>query len=354
MNRRLTCLLSGVLAAAAAAATGCSQYQPNPEHERQLRERALDCLKRGVGYEWLPTVRVQSVEALQKTAGEQALPWIRHGLHDEHPAVRFAAALALGQMEDRVAAPAIRKLLDSEVASDRIAAIFALHRLGDVSHTVELASYLLESEDPTNQRHAALVLGRLKEKGAVKLLARSMRSRDTGVRLNALEAMALLGREEARSELYAMAYSGAGSDETFAVTALGELRDASLRGLYEQKLERGLHVETRLAAARALGMLGDRGGADIARESLGYHATKELENDPVENQDLRVRQLAALACGAIGDPQALPKLVRMMDDADDPRLQVAAAAAILQILGPPRQASTPFSARGPEPGVPTG
>ena len=47
---------------------------------------------------------------------------------------------------------------------------------------------------------------------------------------------------------------------------------------------------------------------------------------------MRVRQLAAMALGAIGDHRALPALRRRLNDPSDPRVQVYAANAILEIL----------------------
>ncbi len=326
---------TGIALCCGLAAAGCLEPQRTPQDTQRLRNRAVDCLKRGVRYEPLPTVRANSIEALQETVGTPALPWIRQGLDDDNPGVRFAAAVALGRMRDTVAQPAIRKLLQSKAASDRIAGIFALHRLGDASHTAELAGYLIDCKDVADRRHAALVLGRLGEKGAIQLLARVMGDPDTGLRANALESMALLGSPEARSTLYANAYGGIGEEETFALMALGALRDPKLKELFEQKLATAPHVETRLAAARCLGMLGDKDGLPIAMKNLTFTATKDRENDPAANQTLRVRELAALACGAIGDARALGSLEKMMNEGDDPRLQVAAAKAILQIVGTP-------------------
>ena len=65
---------------------------------------------------------------------------------------------------------------------------------------------------------------------------------------------------------------------------------------------------------------------------MDYRATEDPEFDPAANRTLRVRQMAILALGAIGDPAAVPSLASIMNDAADPRLQIAAAKAILEIL----------------------
>ena len=177
-----------------AFAVGCAQVRLDPAEADRLQERAWDCLKRGISYEYLTTVRVQAIEALHEVGGDEVLPWIRHALHDEQPAVRFAACLALGARRDQVAAPRARTILNSSESSDRIGAIFVLHRLGETGHAAELATYLLEDEDPATRSNTALALGRLGEPGAVKLLARVMDGSDLGLRSNALESMALRSR----------------------------------------------------------------------------------------------------------------------------------------------------------------
>lgn len=314
------------------AVAGCSQAAYDPAKAPALRERALECLRLGVRYEPSATVRAQAIEALQRTAGADELPRLRLALHDESPAVRFAAGLALGTLRDEVAAPNFRRMLNSSVVSDRLVAIFALHRQGDTRYTAELASALLEDEDLTVRRNAALLLGRLEEKGALKLLARGMRDSDRGLRANVLEAMALLGSKEAIATVYAQVYSGIGEEEAFALIVLGELRNPMYRDMFVEKLKSAMHLETRLAAARALGEIGDGAGFDAALEALRFTAAADQKNDPANNRTFRVRQMAAVALGSIRDPRALTALEKMMNTEGEPRLQITASMAILEIL----------------------
>jgi hypothetical protein len=55
-------------------------------------------------------------------------------------------------------------------------------------------------------------------------------------------------------------------------------------------------------------------------------------DDPPELQVMRVQQMAALALGAIAQRSALGPLAERMQKCDDPRVQLAAATAILMIL----------------------
>ena len=311
-----------------------------------LRDRAMLALKRGVHYEALPSVRAQAVEALQKVAPRAGLPWIRMALNDHHPGVRFAACLALGTLRDALSQPALENRVTDPDPSVQAAAIFALHRLGDLSRSQRLAEFLLEHDDPAVRCNAAMLLGRLEEAGAIPLLARAMMSDDEALRLQALESMALLGGEEARRELKFTAYSGDGAQQTFALVALAETRDPALEGLYRLRLEQAAHLETRLAAAKALGHLQCNAGYKVARKALDFNKpTSRDRDDPPEAQVMRVRQLAAHALGAIGDSQALVALRRRMNRDRDPRVQLAAAMAIVQLTSGLEQREMPF-ARG--------
>ena len=328
---------------------GCVTPAPGPRgrvaEREQLKVQALDCLRRGIQYQHNPVVRLEAVEAYEQLPGEENLPWVRSALLDEHPGVRFAACMVLGARRDWVARSALQQRLEDNDPSVRVGAIFALHRLGDESHTGKLAGYLLSHDEPTVRRNAALVLGRLEEPGVIRMLARAMRDTDPGVRDHALEAMAILGNREARQQLRLMANSGIGQEEVFALHALSATGDPSGGDLMRYKLQTGMHLETQLVSARGLGLLGDGTGLRVALRALRFNRPRTTEpDDPPEAQVLRTRQLAAAALGAIGDPEALPALERMMNESDDPRLQVAAAKAIIEIIVAQAGQRAPFSA----------
>ena len=316
--------------------TGCAavprQRAVSTAESPGLRDRALLGLESALRFPDNPVVRAQAVEALQDSGSTDALPLIRLAMTDEHPGVRFAACVALGVLKDHASRSRLESMASDKDASVSAAAVFALHRLGDDRHTGRLSALLLEHKEPTVRRNAALLLGMLGEPGSVKLLARAMRDNDAGVRDHALEAMARLGNREAAQELSFMANSGVGSVETFAVTALSNTGSRLYLDLLRYKLGSAVHLETRLAAARGLGLLGEPAGYDEAIRALSApRAATPDPNDPPAEQRLRTLQLASAALGAIGSPSALPPLERVMRADPDPRVQVAAAAAIAKI-----------------------
>lgn len=312
-----------------------------------LRDRALSYLKAAVGYGPNPAVRVEAVEALEAAGGESARVWIRSALLDEHPAVRFAACVASGRLEDAAAERRLRLCVNDQDPSVQVAALFALHRLGITTGTGRIPTYLLQHPDPAVRRNAALILGLLGEPGAIRILARAMRDRDAGVRQHALEAMARLGSAEARQELTFMTNSGVGSEEVFALGALAETGDPEYAETFRYKLNSAAHLETRLSAARALGLLGSDEGLHVALDVLknGFRTRHETQDSPAA-QILRVRQLALAALGAIAHADALTTVADILDDPSDPRVQVSAAQATLQIIQAQPASTSPFVTAG--------
>ena len=317
-----------------------------------LRPRALDCLKAASRYDHNPVVRVAAVEAFESSGCDEARPWIRLALLDQEPAVRFAACAAVAQLADKSAGGVVHDLADDEDGSVRVAALVALHRLGDTRRTNRLPPYLLDHEDVTVRRNAAMMLGRMGEPGAIKILARAMRDPDPGVRHHALEALARLGNPEARQELTFMANTGVGSEEVFAINALAATGDSLYRDTFLYKLGTATHLETRLAAAHGLGLLGWDEGFQVALRALRPRRPRIWDpNDPPEDQILRVRLLAIGALGAIGRTDALAELERLLpkpwntERGRDPRIQLAAARAILEILKANRESVLPSATR---------
>ncbi len=325
--------------------TGCATTQNSPSNappvRSDLRSQSVEVLRAGLKYEANPIVRVQSVEAIGSTESSDLLPWLRTALLDDQPAVRFAACVTLGTMRDKVSESKIRDLLRGNDVNVKLAALYAIHRLGDSRRTGELSSYLLQDKDVIARRHAAMLIGLIGDPSAIKLLAKAMRDSDAGVRINVLASMARLGSKEAKQELVFMTTSGVGADETLAIQSLAESRDQTYLETYRYKLANAMHTETKLAAARALGMLGNDEGFEEAIKIIRTPpAPRPDPKDPPADQALRVKQLAAGALGEIGKSDALPVLSAVLQQDKDPRVQVSAAQAVLKILKRQRSNAT--------------
>lgn len=346
--RSVALVILGLVSSCLPAAGGCAAESRTvgidwPGVEQAARRQ----LENGLRYPDNPVVRVEAVEALQLDADRRVLPWIRAALLDQEPAVRFSAAVACGVRGDELADGSLRNLLHDEDASVRAAALFARHRLGFTQDTGKLTYYLLDDSDAAVRRNAALMLGLLGEPAAVKVLAKAMRDPDEGVRQHALEAMARLGNAEAGQELAFMANSGVGSEEVFAVLALAETGNARYVSTFRYKLATAVHLETKLAAARALGAFGYDDGLVLALHALESPPVRENDpEDTPQRQSLRIEQMACAALGTIGSDDAVPELSRVMNEANDPRVRVSAARAMLRILAKRDAQPLPFPVGG--------
>ena len=327
---RIGCLPAAICLALVLTA-GCMPRRLSPTTEMAARDEAVDVLKLGVGYEANPAIRAQAIEALHDELSWEGIDWIRQGLDDVHPGVCFAACVALGELRDSTSRAALSACLEDSDPSVRVGAMFALHRLGDTRHAKQLADWLLHHKNPEVRRNVALVLGRLEEPDAVKLLGQVLKDADESVGLQALESMALLGDRFAQQQLAFYCNSGT-YKEAFALTAMGRVRNPVYVEALRDALKRRGYAESKLAAARSLGWLGCDDGLRIALKYLRFNSPNKGDvKDPPENQIMRKRSMAALALGAIGDRRALRPLYDALFDNDDPRIQIAVAKAILEV-----------------------
>ena len=143
-----------------------------------------------------------------------------------------------------------------------------------------------------------------------------------------------------------------GAERLAALNALADLGKRKLANTFTYKLRTGEYIEVKLAAARGLGNLGNSEGFDIALRALRFdRPRRDAGHDPPGEQIARVRQLAATALGAIRDRRALRALRKCLYESTYPHVQIAAADAILRILGgqPSRSGSTPGDRSGARP-----
>jgi len=214
----------------------------------------------------------------------------------------------------------------------RLGAAYALCRLGYSGPARLLVHTLLEDRDEYRRSEAAWLLGKLGEPRAAAWLRHAKRREQvTRVRVHIDAALAMLGDRDARREIINYTQGDAVS-RVIALQTLVILADPTAREalLYRLQDERD-YLQTRLLAARALGVIGSSAGYKLASDAARF-----ASDDPTETMQVRVN--AALALGAIGDDRALGRLQELARSAD-PRVQVAACWAICQIVPSPLDAS---------------
>jgi HEAT repeat protein len=153
----------------------------------------------------------------------------------------------------------------------------------------------------------------------------------------ALESRLLLNDPTALSRVATQVHSGREDVRVLAMVALGRTGVQKSAEVLRYRLTREEdHIESRLAAARGLGLLGHTDGLTLARRALSFDSPdSDPRAGPPEDQIMRVRTMAAMALGAMEARPALPDLKALMTDSTDPRVQVAAARAVIQILTEP-------------------
>jgi len=260
-------------------------------------------------------MRCQAIEAAQNGMGPEAAGLVITALDDSAELVRFAGSMAAGTLRLEMARPKLAAMADDTDPNVRVAVRYALHRLGDTSRSHDLEQYSV-SPDVIVRRNTAMVLGLLGEKSAVRLLWPMQKDVDSAVRLGVAESMWRLGEEQGLKECVAACVSQFPDDQILGSLALAAPKDVRVRPYLRGKLTTP-YEEVNLAAARALGVIGEDDGYGVAQKGA-------KSNDP------RQRALAALAFGAIGRADAQSMLAGLLKDGDE-AVRIAAAMAVLQL-----------------------
>lgn len=309
---------------------GCAAggRRPLTPDELALRDRAVDFLTRAATSD-LEVVRSNALEALAEVAPERGKPLFEQGLSAGHPQVRFAAALALGDVRDCSARRRLQAAQRDADARVRLAAAYALYRCGTRGAAETLVRAMNSAADEHVRADAAFLIGRLGERKAIKRLRLATVREQSNLALAHIHAaLAQLGDREMRRRVIRYVLEADTITRTIALQTLIEMEGREARDALRYRLANQDYLVTQLMAARALGRLGSAEGYDLALKHLNHAA-----GDPTEQMGIRVN--AALALGDIGDPRALGALERLASDQSDPRVQVAAALAICEIIDAP-------------------
>jgi HEAT repeat protein len=310
--------------------------------DRDLRQRSLKLLLSATDSPF-DDVAAHAMEALVDSAPQEGLPAFRDAVRSDRPLVRFAGLVSLGRIRDREARALITQQINDREPHVRLAAAFAALRIGgsEGRYGPILARALSDHPDENLRSEAAHLIGMLGEKRAKQRLRLvTQRDRSKKVVVHAYGALAMLGDPQGLNQL--MAYTaGDQVSRVLALQLLLEIGDKRAMAAFYDRLyvnaESDEFLVVRLIAARGLGKLNDPRGFDGAlhvMQTAGSIVAAIDSSDERENERVKLRQNAALALGAIGDPTAIPILAEAAEK-DVPPVQVAAAYAILQILGKP-------------------
>lgn len=287
-----------------------------------------------------PYLTSNAIEAISESSAGDAAIAIEKNLDTGNRAVTFAALVGLGTLRKADMIERFRAASSDSDPNVRIAAIYALHRCGDSSRMNELGRLLSSDSNAGVRANAAFVLGRIGDESATRILKAALaREQDELARRGMLEALATLKDRRSVNSLIAYGYSADPGQATAGLGALGNARCSEAQGLFLDRLNRAEAPEVKLQAARALGRIGYRGYdarnmLDLATAHLFFRTTTVKDPDePSDAQIRRVRALAALACEAIGSPDALKPLKTAFDmPGQNPYVRVAVARAAVGII----------------------
>jgi len=272
-----------------------------------------------------PTIRANAIEVVAQTGQIRLVPKVQRLLEDEFAPVRFAAALAIGDLEYSFGSRGLQRLFKDPDSNVKIAACYGMVKLGSVKYR-EVLRRAVASTDQTVRANAAFLLGKSRDRDALKLLYWAMRDKDSAdkVAYQAAESIATLGDDRIYPKLWTMLLSVYADVRVTGVRAMGALgtrdaRNALIRMLSDEVLE------VRLAAAEQLGMLNDRSGEPEVLDVFSRKLTNRME--PVDRE--RVNVLTVLAIGRIATPALMKHLPQFLTN-ESKAVRIAAARAVLQ------------------------
>ncbi|MCH2133053.1 MAG: HEAT repeat domain-containing protein [Phycisphaerales bacterium] len=277
-----------------------------------------------------PLMRANAIEALQPTT-EPLREAVLRGLVDSNEGVRFVAVMSIGRRNLCGVSHLLQPMLNDPSASVRAAAIYGLSSCGQDVDLNPLATTIF-GDRASDRANAAMVLAELGNGSAIPLIRSGMGrdfksydpARSRTIDLMMAESLVRLGD---RSELEAIRAAVFAPPEHSEMTALAcqmlaRLDDRTaipnLHDLAAGTGPRQAGPELRLVAAASLATLDPKlVPMDLVIGQLG-------------SEQPGVRMQVATVLGGLGSPDFEPQLSILLND-EDPRVQVAAAAALLQV-----------------------
>lgn len=317
-----------VLAGCSSAASGSERIQGHSEY----LEKAVAYLQTQAGSDDAVT-RAHAIEALQPLKDPRVTTVVEQGLRDKAWVVRFAAAMAAGKRQDTALKPTLQMLVGQEPdGSARVAMIFALQRMGDSTNMSQLARFIT-SPDTDTRANTAMVLGLLGDKSARGLLETQAKDKEIRVKFEVTAALARLGDLNAQDAILAMSVNKYVEERFIAIATCPDLHRPEAANVLLAGLK-DVDPRGNMIAARALCRLGDMTG-DINNPRTrddNYRAGKLALQYAYHRPEADVRALAVLALGEILLPDEEKSVAAFLyKDGEDPHVQLAAAAAVVNV-----------------------
>jgi HEAT repeat protein len=259
-------------------------------------------------------IRAAAAQALGAFKEKRAVDALIAALEDTDQYVAHAAAASLARIDDRRAIPSIIKAY-RRPSSDTHYFLYALKDF----HAAETVDFFLSvlDKDSYEAETAALALGETGDKRAIEPLKRSLKSKDTELRMAAAAALLHFGDEKSAKILQ----EALKKDDMQAVEAASALAQSphpkALPWLVEA-MERNPHI--RGYCARAIGKIGDKKAVEALLNVL-------------KDEGSYTREQAVAALAVLKDRRVLPNLIDLMVNDPDDDVRSKAHDALHEITG---------------------
>jgi HEAT repeat protein len=311
----LRAALAVVVAGAFAATSAAADEEVSAHGERAIRE-VIAASKSDD-----PFLRANAIEAM-RSMPDRARPLVNLGVDDPASVVRFVALMTAGELRMEHVGQAAKRRVNDPSPSVRAAAIYACMVAGEPVDPTPLAT-MLASRAPDVRANAVMVVSRLGHPGAIEMIKEATRApmrrasaeERAITRVQVAEAVVRLGEEESLDAIRAAAYSPFDEVKVLAILTLGRLEDKAMAAALVPMLKNE-PIEIRLAAARALGEMGEVNGLRTAIEGASS------DRAPVRAQ-------AAFALADIRHERSREALVALLDD-PSAQVRLSAAAGVIE------------------------
>ncbi|MCK5113309.1 MAG: HEAT repeat domain-containing protein [Phycisphaerae bacterium] len=326
---------------------GCSGFSWKQKAEPVIRKDQLHVDARATLLQAVnsddPLVRAHAMEAIGQTLKTSGAAYLMQGLSDKAVIVRYAAAMGLGDIKYKPAEKKLVAVVENPKTDERVvcAAIYALHEIGNYEFAYQLG-VILTSRFELGRASAAQAMGKMGEKTAIGPLKTALGyENNDAAKINMVEALALLGDKPSQIHIEAYTQSYFVDMRLPAIPVMAKLNTSQAKLVLTSLLSKKNPPRIRVAAAGGLGTMGmfDESGykfciraAEHPREVL-EEAYPKSKNTITPSGISSIQRLAVMSLGDIECVGAFPVLQRTLKS-DDGAVRVAAACAILRMLGP--------------------
>ncbi len=270
---------------------------------------------------------------------------IAERLRDSNREVRFYAVNALGVLRGKAAIPKMVEGMNGAEPNLQIAILRSFYKIRDRSVAGEIQPYLLNTNKKV-RNEAILTLGLFKSLEALPQL-QTLYDQNPGrdVRLNCLEAMALIGDPGSLPVFRRHLSDGGPKYRQFAAEGIGRAGDASVAGDVSRAFLAEKKPAPRLAMSFALYNLGRKEYLDqmvaalkerlIHQQALAYLLELKTRVSPdlvkyLNDSNPVIRRRLCLVLGMIGDSASARSLRPLLKD-NDPEVVSEATRALRRI-----------------------